>query len=74
MEQPIILIGIAVILIGFLIILAGAFLGDKKPQFAVGGFIDPIPLGFANSREMLYVVIALSVGMFLLSLYLSKAV
>ena len=87
MEQPLILVGIIAIFIGFALILLGSQSptsdtnirgeksSEKKPiQVGVGGFIGPIPFGFANSREMLYLVIAVSVGMFLLSLYLSKTI
>ncbi|MBI4176058.1 MAG: DUF131 domain-containing protein [Candidatus Aenigmarchaeota archaeon] len=56
--------GITVVLLGIMLIVIGTLASGQKSEsnvhFGVGGFIGPIPFGFANSREMLYVTIAVS--------------
>jgi uncharacterized protein (TIGR00304 family) len=71
-------LGIIFIFLGFIILMAGMLLlsgqqsrekGSKpKVSIGVGGFIGPIPFGFANSRTMLYVVIG--VALFLMIVWL----
>jgi len=60
------LLGLAFVIIGIVIIAAVAFLGksgETKTEAGVGGFIGIIPFGFATSKGMLYLVVALSVVM-----------
>ncbi len=76
MEQ-LVTIGMVVIFIGVAIVIIGSLLGaggDGKggAKIAVGGFIGPIPFGFANDRPLLYVVMAVAVAMFILSILLSQ--
>jgi len=66
MNDFFLLLGLAFVIIGIVIIAAVAFLGksgEVKTQGAVGGFIGPIPFGFATSKGMLYLVITLSLVM-----------
>jgi uncharacterized membrane protein len=74
MEQ-LVTIGIVVILIGFALVFIGSFAGGKgdgTAKIAVGGFIGPIPFGFANDRSLLYVVIAVAMTVFVVSLLMSQ--
>lgn len=62
MEQSILALGMLIVIIGIIVIAAGSLMGGKgKSEFAVGGFIGPIPFGFASSREMLYMAVGLTV-------------
>jgi uncharacterized membrane protein len=65
MNDFFLLLGLAFVIIGIVIIAAVAFFGkgEVKTQGAVGGFIGPIPFGFATSKGMLYLVITLSLVM-----------
>jgi len=75
MEQ-LVMLGVIVIFIGVAIVIIGSLLGAGKGEgeakIAVGGFIGPIPFGFANDRPLLYVVIAAAIIMFILSIILSQ--
>jgi len=70
--------GILVVIIGFMIIFMGIFLGAKdstsKSKVAIGGFIGPIPFGFGNDKTMVWFVTTLTVVMILIWLffYMSK--
>jgi len=65
MSKFFLLLGLAFVIIGIVIIAAVAFLGkgEVKAEGAVGGFIGPVPFGFATSKGMLYLVITLSLVM-----------
>lgn len=61
-EVNIVSIGIALILIGFLVAIIGSFLGkgsDVKVGF--GGFIGPFAFGWANDPQMLKWIIGLTI-------------
>jgi len=77
MEQ-LMLIGVAVVFIGIFIIIIGSLMGagDGKTgaKVAVGGFIGPIPFGFANDKPLLYVVMAAAVILFVVSLMFSQKI
>ncbi|HDD05068.1 MAG TPA: hypothetical protein ENF51_01085 [Candidatus Aenigmarchaeota archaeon] len=51
-------IGILTILLGFFITFL-ALLREGETKFAIGGFIGPIPFGFANEPSLLLLVIIL---------------
>ena len=54
-------IGTALILIGFLIVVIGSLFGkDANVKVGVGGFIGPVPFGWANDPKMLPWIIALT--------------
>ena len=57
--------GLAFIIIGVLIVMLFALgkPGEGTTEVGVGGFIGPVPFGFATNKGMLYLVIALSVVM-----------
>jgi len=75
MEQ-LVTIGIIVVFVGILIIIIGSILGagEGKAKFAFGGFIGPIPIGFANDKDMLYVVIAIAVIMLIVMFLISHKI
>jgi len=54
------------IFVGFALVLIGlnAGKGDPAVQVGVGGFIGPIPFGFANSPTILYIIIGLMAFIF----------
>jgi len=61
-EINIVGIGIALILIGFLIVIIGS-LTSKDTKVGIGGFIGPFAFGWANDPQMLKWIIALTVIM-----------
>jgi uncharacterized membrane protein len=73
MEQ-LVAIGIIVVFAGIAIIIIGSLLGAGKTEvkWGVGGFIGPIPFGFANDKAMLYAVIAVAIIVFVISLLMSQ--
>jgi len=64
------LLGFFLILFGISLIALSAFLHTNKSKVdvAIGGFIGPIPFGFATSREMLFILILIMV--FFTAIYL----
>lgn len=72
MEQ-LITIGVIVVFIGMILIIIGSILGagDGKAKIAVGGFIGPIPFGFANDKPLLYAVIAIAMIVFIISIIMA---
>ncbi len=60
MEQNIILAGFIIIIIGMAVILIGSLLSsESESKVAVGGFVGPIPFGFANDSKMLKLLYAI---------------
>ncbi len=62
MEQNVIILGMALVLIGIFLLIIGSFVGTKgesKAEWSIGGFIGPVPFGFASNRNMLYLTIAI---------------
>ena len=60
MEQHVILLGVVLIFLGMLLVFAGSLLGKQgKIEWGIGGFIGPIPFGFASNKAMLYILVAL---------------
>lgn len=78
MVEQLILIGFIVAIIGILLIIVGNILSTIKYKdkfsFAFGGFIGPIPFGFANRKELLYLIIALSVILIIAFLILGRKI
>lgn len=72
--EHLVLIGIIVVFIGIFLIILGSLLeaSEGKTKFAVGGFIGPIPFGFASEKGMLYLVIAISLVLFVLFVLMSQ--
>jgi uncharacterized membrane protein len=69
--EHLILIGVVVVFVGIALVIIGSLAGGEGKggaKIAVGGFIGPIPFGFSNDRQMLYVVITLAIIMLFISL------
>ncbi len=68
MEENLIKLGVMLILLGFFLVFAGAVIGVREGnvKFGFGGFIGPIPFGFANDPRMLWIIIAISILMLVL--------
>ena len=63
MNEQILGLGIILIFIGFILVFVSALLGGQGgTKFAVGGFIGPIPFGFANDPRMLKWILLFSVA------------
>lgn len=69
-------IGIIVIVIGFILIITGSLLaaskGKSRSNFAIVGFLGPLPFGAASDRNLLYLAIAITVVLFVLFLLLGR--
>ncbi|MEM4367431.1 MAG: hypothetical protein QW350_01880 [Candidatus Aenigmatarchaeota archaeon] len=71
MEEKIFLIGIILIFAGILLTIISAFLsGSKKIDFAFGGFIGPIPFGWATDHKYLIIILFLLLFSILIFFYL----
>ncbi|MEM7819703.1 MAG: DUF131 domain-containing protein [Candidatus Aenigmatarchaeota archaeon] len=57
--ENIILVGFILIIIGIIIITIGS-LNSKNAKVAIGGFIGPLPFGWANDPQMLKWIIILT--------------
>lgn len=58
MEANLILIGFIVIFIGILILIVGSILSAKTDaKVGFGGFIGPIPFGWANDPQILKIIL-----------------
>ncbi len=78
MEQ-LVTVGMVVVFVGIALIIIGALSGGgagggkgSEVKWGVGGFIGPLPFGFANDKWMLYLVIALSMVVFIISILMSQ--
>ncbi|MFH8080932.1 MAG: hypothetical protein QXO84_03600 [Candidatus Aenigmatarchaeota archaeon] len=67
MEENIFLLGIFLVLIGVFLIILSSFRG--KVEYGFGGFIGPIPFGWATNQKILIIIIIL---MMLLILFLYR--
>lgn len=76
--EQLISLGILFIVIGFIIVFFGVFMGAKQgasgAKVAVGGFIGPIPFGFGNDKNMVWFVAMLSLVLFLAWLFFSSRI
>jgi len=54
MKVNLLVVGLALILIGILIVIFSSLSGTEKyeTKIAVGGFVGPIPFGWANDPKM----------------------
>ncbi|MBU5536960.1 MAG: DUF131 domain-containing protein [Candidatus Aenigmatarchaeota archaeon] len=75
MVEQLIPIGFIVVLIGIILIIIGGIVSATKKDkvgFAFGGFIGPIPFGFATRKELLYLIIAISIILAIVFLILAR--
>lgn len=59
MEEKILLIGIVLIFVGIILTIISAFLSNKRVEYGFGGFIGPIPFGWATNQKMLMIIVIL---------------
>ncbi len=66
--------GLFLIVLGFLLVIAGSLLQESRakqggtgkatgPKIAVGGFIGPVPFGWANDKRLFYPLVGLLAAM-----------
>jgi len=66
-------LGIILICIGFLLLFLSAFLTNKSTvRGGFVGFIGPFPFGFASDKKILYILFAIGIIIFILSILLRK--
>ncbi|MCX8178571.1 MAG: hypothetical protein N3D75_01940 [Candidatus Aenigmarchaeota archaeon] len=58
MQETMFLVGFSLIFIGIILILISS-IRSAKVEYAFGGFIGPIPFGWANTKQGLVLIIIL---------------
>lgn len=62
MPEALIILGFILLFIAVVLIVIGIISSGKmETKFAFGGFIGPLPFGFANDPKLLWAVIIISV-------------
>jgi uncharacterized membrane protein len=59
--ENLIIIGLVLLFVGIILIVVGSFSSTKNVKFGFGGFIGPIPFGFANDPRLLWIVIIVTI-------------
>lgn len=75
MGEQLVSLGLVIIFVGIILVIVGSLVSPKskdKVGFAFGGFIGPIPFGFANRAGLLKFVIAASVIILIVFLLLGR--
>jgi uncharacterized membrane protein len=77
MQEQLIPIGFLMIFLGILVIFIGIILSASKTkearvEWGFGGFIGPLPFGFASREEMLKFIIIVSLVFLILFFILQK--
>ena len=67
--------GVLLMIVGFAIVFFGVLKGSKEmtsnTKVAIGGFIGPIPFGFGNDKNLVWLVAILSLIVFLVLIFTS---
>jgi len=71
MNELLLSLGIVLVILGFLLLILAA--KPAEGEWAVGGFIGPVPFGFASSHPALYLLI-LILAVLAVLLFLGKFV
>lgn len=78
MTEQLIPIGILIIFIGVAILVIGAILttlkSKGKVEWAFGGFVGPIPFGWATKEELLKLIIIISVIFLIIFLLINRRI
>jgi len=61
MAENLVFIGFVLLFVAIILIIIGGSSGKGDIKFGIGGFIGPIPFGFANDSRMLWAVAIISV-------------
>lgn len=68
MGNELVTLGIVAIFAGVVLVMVGSLTSGKSDvHVGVGGFIGPIPFGFANNPTMLKIIIGVTVAFFLIN-------
>lgn len=60
MAQELVTLGIILLFVAIILIFAGSITSGKSDvKFGFGGFIGPIPFGFANDPRMLWIILVI---------------
>lgn len=74
LTENLITFGILVILLGFMLVIIGSVLQSTKAKTEGGfiAFIGPIPIGWASSKNIFYVLVILSLFVLMIFLILNR--
>lgn len=68
MGNNLVTIGIMAIFAGIVLVMIGSLTsGKSEVHVGVGGFVGPIPFGFANSPQMLKIIVGVMAAFFLIN-------
>jgi len=75
-QENLIPLGIVVIFLGFFLIVIGAIMSSRgsKVEWAFGGFIGPMPFGFASREDWLKFIIVLTLIFLFIFILLNRKV
>lgn len=68
-ELNLISVGLAAIIIGFLLVVAGTIISaaqQKKAEFGFVGFIGPFPIGFGTGKDALFLTLLIAMAVIIL--------
>ncbi len=68
MAENLVFFGVVLLFVAIVLIIIGS-LGSKDTKYAFGGFIGPIPFGFANDPKMLWAVVGIMLIVALLFIF-----
>ncbi len=78
LQQNILPIGFALIIIGFILVFVASFVGPNvgpntktQTKAAFVGFIGPFPIGFGTDKQTLYLALAIGIVIFIISILIS---
>ncbi len=75
MHEKLFLVGIGLIFLGiFVTIISSLIHGKGKVEYGFGGFIGPIPFGWASNPRILFIIIAISLIFLLIFLFSSRII
>ena len=68
MGNELVTLGIMAIFAGVILVMVGSLTsGKSEVNVGVGGFIGPIPFGFANNPTMLKIIVGITAAFFLIN-------
>lgn len=67
--ENLITIGLILLFVGIILIIVGSISSAKNVKFGFGGFIGPIPFGFANDPRLLWIVIIVTIVLLIIFIF-----
>jgi len=67
--ENLIIIGLILLFVGIILIIVGSISSAKNVKFGFGGFIGPIPFGFANDPRLLWIVIIVTIVLLIVFIF-----